>query len=199
MLPACAYPQEEEERRKARRRKKGRIRELEEIRAELAEKVLPQGGQRGAREAKDAWLAVLFCLAPEPDLALKGGFGTSQSQTRAWGEPDSGSRTGHGAQLGARRGKVTGPCFVLWQGSERPGESLDWHGTLPGAIGCLYQGQTAARDMVYTSAAVGGPPRWRRRPGSHKTGEIQCLGVSICVAGAHMRGISAAEKPAQRR
>jgi hypothetical protein len=31
--------QEEEERRRARKRKKGRIRELEEIRAELAEKV----------------------------------------------------------------------------------------------------------------------------------------------------------------
>lgn len=37
--------QEEEERRRARRRKKGRIRELEEIRAELAEKV---GGDRGS-------------------------------------------------------------------------------------------------------------------------------------------------------
>lgn len=36
--------QEEEERRRARKRKKGRIRELEEIRAELAEKVLGKMG-----------------------------------------------------------------------------------------------------------------------------------------------------------
>ena len=50
---------EEEERRKQRRRKKGRIRELEEIRAELAEKELVLLGKEQELLEKDQTVAVL--------------------------------------------------------------------------------------------------------------------------------------------
>ena len=69
--------QEEEERRRARRRKKGRIRELEEIRAELAEKELvllekEQAGGRGGHSGREA----LLCGGP-----LCGGPGGAASLT----------------------------------------------------------------------------------------------------------------------
>ena len=62
----CA--QEEEERRKARRKKKGRIRELEEIRAELAEKVGVGGWGRGGSLPQP----------PQPALSLTCDFGKSR-------------------------------------------------------------------------------------------------------------------------